>query len=139
MRISGWSSEVCSFELHIVIATGSEGMPRKGIEIDEKQVVSSTGALELAKVPKTLVVIGGGVIGLELGSVWSRLGAEVTVVEFLDRILPTNDGEVSKKMQSILTKQGMKFKPGHKVTAAKSGQAGASPTRETTPGENGKG
>src|SRR3546814_3507332 len=122
MRISGWSSEVCSFELHIVIATGSEGMPRKGIEIDEKQVVSSTGALELAKVPKTLVVIGGGVIGLELGSVWSRLGAEVTVVEFLDRILPTNDGEVSKQMQRILTKQGMKYNLDTNVTAATSGK-----------------
>ncbi|MFC3674621.1 dihydrolipoyl dehydrogenase [Ferrovibrio xuzhouensis] len=119
---------------HIVIATGSEVMPLKGIEIDEKQVVSSTGALELAKVPKTLVVIGGGVIGLELGSVWSRLGAEVTVVEFLDRILPTNDGEVSKQMQRILTKQGMKFKLGTKVTAAKSGKAGVSLTMEPAAG-----
>jgi dihydrolipoamide dehydrogenase len=104
---------------HIVIATGSEVTPLKGIEIDEAQVVSSTGALKLPSVPKSLVVIGGGVIGLELGSVWLRLGAEVTVVEFLDRILPTNDGEVSKQMQRILAKQGMKFKLGTKVTAAK--------------------
>src|SRR3546814_15185396 len=81
-----------------------------------------------------MVVIGGGVIGLELGSVWSRLGAEVTVVEFLDRILPTNDGEVSKQMQRILTKQGMKFKLGTKVTAAKSGKAGVSLTMEPAAG-----
>src|SRR3546814_5740904 len=85
---------------HIVIATGSEVMPLKGIEIDEKQVVSSTGALELAKVPKTLVVIGGGVIGLELGSVWSRPGAEVTVVVFFDRILPTNEDRKSTRLNS---------------------------------------
>ncbi|OYD85789.1 dihydrolipoyl dehydrogenase [Azospirillum brasilense] len=103
----------------IVIATGSEVTPLPGIEIDEQKIVSSTGALELPEVPKRLVVIGGGVIGLELGSVWGRLGAEVTVVEFLDRILPTMDGEVSKQMQRILGKQGMTFKLGSKVTGAK--------------------
>lgn len=103
----------------IVIATGSEVTPLPGIEIDEQKIVSSTGALELPEVPKRLVVIGGGVIGLELGSVWGRLGAQVTVVEFLDRILPTMDGEVSKQMQRILAKQGMTFKLGAKVTAAK--------------------
>ncbi|ALJ36046.1 dihydrolipoyl dehydrogenase [Azospirillum brasilense] len=103
----------------IVIATGSEVTPLPGIEIDEQKIVSSTGALELPEVPKRLVVIGGGVIGLELGSVWGRLGAQVTVVEFLDRILPTMDGEVSKQMQRILGKQGMTFKLGSKVTAAK--------------------
>ena len=103
----------------IVIATGSEVTPLPGIEIDEQKIVSSTGALELPEVPKRLVVIGGGVIGLELGSVWGRLGAQVTVVEFLDRILPTMDGEVSKQMQRILGKQGMTFKLGAKVTAAK--------------------
>lgn len=119
---------------HIVIATGSEVMPLKGIEIDEKQVVSSTGALKLGAVPKTMVVIGGGVIGLELGSVWNRLGAEVTVVEFLDRILPTNDGEVSKQMQRVLAKQGMKFKLGTKVTSAKAGKGGVTLTMEPAAG-----
>ncbi|HEX6978763.1 MAG TPA: dihydrolipoyl dehydrogenase [Alphaproteobacteria bacterium] len=119
---------------HIVIATGSDVMPLKGIAIDEKQIVSSTGALQLAKVPKSMVVIGGGVIGLELGSVWSRLGAEVTVVEFLDRILPTNDGEVSKQMQRILTKQGMKFKLSTKVTAAKTAKSGVTLTMEPAAG-----
>lgn len=119
---------------HIVIATGSEVTPLKGIEIDEKQVVSSTGALKLPSVPKSMVVIGGGVIGLELGSVWLRLGAEVTVVEFLDRILPTNDGEVSKQMQRILAKQGMKFKLGTKVTAAKPGKTGVTLTMEPAAG-----
>ncbi|GJL94356.1 MAG: dihydrolipoyl dehydrogenase [Hyphococcus sp.] len=103
---------------NIVIATGSEVTPLPGVEIDEKQIVSSTGALDFESVPKHLVVIGGGVIGLELGSVWRRLGAEVTVVEFLDRILPTNDGEVSKQFQRILKKQGVKFKLSSKVTGA---------------------
>ncbi|WP_428248422.1 dihydrolipoyl dehydrogenase [Ferrovibrio sp.] len=109
---------------HIILAPGSEVTPLPGIDIDEEKVVSSTGALKLAAVPKTMVVIGGGVIGLELGSVWSRLGAEVTVVEFLDRILPTNDGEVSKQMQRVLTKQGLKFKLGTKVTSAKASKKG---------------
>jgi dihydrolipoamide dehydrogenase len=101
---------------HIVIATGSEVTPLPGVEIDEEVIISSTGALTLAKTPKHMVVIGGGVIGLELGTVWGRLGAKVTVVEFLDRILPFNDGEVSKQMQRILAKQGMEFKLGTKVT-----------------------
>ncbi len=109
---------------HIILAPGSEVTPLPGIDIDEEKVVSSTGALKLAEIPKTMVVIGGGVIGLELGSVWSRLGAEVTVVEFLDRILPTNDGEVSKQMQRVLTKQGLKFKLGTKVTSAKASKKG---------------
>ncbi len=104
----------------IVIATGSDVAPLAGIEVDEKKIVSSTGALTLAKVPKKLIVIGGGYIGLEMGSVWQRLGAEVTVVEFLDRILPGMDGEVSKTMQRVLKKQGMAFKLGTKVTGAKS-------------------
>ena len=103
---------------NIVIATGSEVTPLPGVEIDEEQIVSSTGALALNSVPKHLVVIGGGVIGLELGSVWRRLGADVTVVEFLDRILPPMDGEVSKQFQRILKKQGMKFKLSSKVTGA---------------------
>ena len=88
----------------------------KGIEIDEKRIVSSTGALSLDKVPEKLLVVGAGVIGLELGSVWHRLGAKVTVVEFLDRILPGMDGEVAKQFQRILEKQGFAFKLGAKVT-----------------------
>ncbi len=104
---------------HIIIATGSGSVPLKGVEVDEKRIVTSTGALELDKVPGHLVVIGGGVIGLELGSVWRRLGAEVTVVEFLDRITPGLDGEISKTFQQVLTKQGFQFKLGHKVTSAK--------------------
>jgi len=100
----------------IVIATGSDVARLPGIEIDEKQVISSTGALSLEKVPKRMVVVGAGVIGLELGSVWRRLGAEIVVVEFLDRILPGMDGEVAKQFQRLLTKQGMSFKLGSKVT-----------------------
>lgn len=102
----------------IVIATGSEVAPLPGIDIDEKKILSSTGALELGEVPKKMVVVGGGVIGLELGSVWRRLGAQVVVVEFLDRILPEMDGEVAKNFKRILTKQGMSFKLGSKVTGA---------------------
>ena len=104
---------------HIIIATGSDSVPLKGIEVDEKKIVTSTGALELDKVPGRLVVIGAGVIGLELGSVWRRLGAEVTVVEFLDRITPGMDNELSKSFQQILTKQGFTFKLGTKVTSAR--------------------
>jgi dihydrolipoamide dehydrogenase len=100
----------------IVIATGSDVARLPGIDIDEQSIVSSTGALTLPKVPKRLLVIGAGVIGLELGSVWRRLGAEVHVVEFLDRILPGIDGEVARTMQRILTKQGMTFQLGSKVT-----------------------
>jgi dihydrolipoamide dehydrogenase len=101
---------------NIVIATGSDIARLKGIEIDEKRIVSSTGALSLDKVPQKLLIVGAGVIGLELGSVWHRLGAQVTVVEFLDRILPGTDGEVAKQFQRILEKQGFTFKLGAKVT-----------------------
>ncbi len=101
---------------NIIIATGSDVMPLPGVEIDETRIISSTGALALSSVPKHMVVIGGGVIGLELGSVWRRLGAKVTVVEYLDRILPPMDGEVSKQFQRILKKQGMVFKTSTKVT-----------------------
>jgi len=101
---------------NIVIATGSDVARLKGIEIDEKRIVSSTGALSLDKVPGKLLIVGAGVIGLELGSVWHRLGAQVTVVEFLDRILPGMDGEVAKQFQRILEKQGFAFKLGAKVT-----------------------
>jgi dihydrolipoamide dehydrogenase len=102
---------------NIVIATGSDVTRLKGIEIDEKRIVSSTGALSLDKVPEKMIVVGAGVIGLELGSVWRRLGAEVVVVEFLDRILPGMDGEVAKSFQRILEKQGFAFKLGAKVTS----------------------
>lgn len=118
----------------IVIATGSEVTPLPGIVIDEKKIVSSTGALELPEVPKRLVVIGGGVIGLELGSVWGRLGAKVTVIEYLDRILPTMDGELSKQSQRIFAKQGMTFKLGAKVTGAAVSDAGVSLTVEPAAG-----
>lgn len=104
---------------HIMIATGSEVTPFGGIEIDEETIVSSTGALKLKEVPNKMVVIGAGVIGLELGSVWSRLGTEVIAVEFLDTIGGVGiDGEVSKAFQKILTKQGIKFKLGTKVMGA---------------------
>ena len=105
----------------IIIATGSEVMPLPGVEIDEKRIVSSTGALALDAVPKNLVVVGGGYIGLEMGSVWSRLGSDVTVVEFLDRIVPGMDGELAKTLQRVLKKQGLTFKLGAKVTGAKNG------------------
>ena len=102
---------------NIVIATGSDVAKLKGIEIDEKRIVSSTGALSLEKVPEKLLIVGAGVIGLELGSVWHRLGAEVMVVEFLDRILPGMDGEIAKQFQRLLEKQGFVFKLSSKVTA----------------------
>jgi dihydrolipoamide dehydrogenase len=102
---------------NIVIATGSEVAPLPGIAMDEKRIVSSTGALSLPEVPKRMVVIGAGYIGLELGSVWSRLGSEVTVVEMLDRVAPGLDGEVAKQLQRTLAKQGLAFKLGTKVTS----------------------
>jgi len=104
---------------NILIATGSRVTPLPGVEIDEDRIVSSTGALSLAAVPKHLVVVGGGYIGLEMGSVWRRLGSKVTVVEFLDAIVPNMDGEVGKAMHKTLEKQGMIFKLGTKVTGAK--------------------
>ena len=108
----------------IVIATGSEPSPLPGVEVDQKRIVDSTGALFLPEVPKSMIVIGAGVIGLELGSVWRRLGAEVTVVEYLDRITPGVDEEVAKTLQRSLTKQGMKFQLGAKVTGAKTSDKG---------------
>jgi dihydrolipoamide dehydrogenase len=108
----------------IVIATGSESTPLPGVEIDEKRVVTSTGALELPKVPEQFLVVGAGVIGLEIGSVWQRLGSKVTVVEFLDRILPGMDGEVARQCQRIFAKQGFDFRLGSKVTGvAEKGKA----------------
>jgi dihydrolipoamide dehydrogenase len=116
---------------HIVIATGSESTPLAGVEVDEKTIVTSTGALELDKVPGHLVVIGGGVIGLELGSVWRRLGAEVTVVEFLDRLIPGNDGEIAKQFERILGRQGIKFRLSTKVTKAEKTEKGVTLTVES--------
>ncbi len=104
---------------NIVIATGSEVTSLPGIKIDEKNIISSTGALSLNKVPKKLAVIGGGYIGLEMGSVWSRLGSEVTVIEYLDFITPGMDKEISNEFKKILTKQGIKFKMGSKVNSVK--------------------
>ena len=104
---------------NIVIATGSDVASLPGITIDEKNIISSTGALSLNKVPKKLLVIGGGYIGLEMGSVWSRLGAEVTVIEYLDCITPGMDQEISKEFQKILNKQGIKFKLNSKVSSVK--------------------
>ena len=109
---------------NIIIATGSDVVSLPGIEIDEKKIVFSTGALELPEVPRSMVVIGGGVIGLELGTVYRRLGAEVTVVEFMDQILPGMDGEVRKEANKLFSKQGIKFKLSSKVTSAKPGITG---------------
>ena len=109
---------------NIVIATGSEPTPLPGVTVDNKRIVDSTGALSLPEVPKSLVIIGAGVIGLELGSVWRRLGAEVTVVEYLDRICPGMDEETAKVFQRSLTKQGFKFQLGAKVTGAKASAKG---------------
>ncbi|MGH1399551.1 MAG: dihydrolipoyl dehydrogenase [Alphaproteobacteria bacterium] len=118
----------------IIIATGSDVASLPGIEIDEKRIVSSTGALELGKVPKSLVVIGGGVIGLELGTVWRRLGAEVTVIEYLPEILPGMDEEVRKESRKIFKRQGIAFKTGAKVTSAKAGKSGVDLTVEPAAG-----
>jgi len=119
---------------NIVIATGSEPAGLPGVVVDQQRIVDSTGALSLPEVPKSLVVIGAGIIGLELGSVWRRLGAEVTVVEFLDRISPGMDAEVAKAFQRELTKQGMTFKLGAKVTGAKASKTGVSLTMEPVAG-----
>src|SRR5437588_533630 len=102
----------------LLLATGSSVTPLPGITIDQQRIVDSTGALQLPQVPKRMVVIGGGVIGLELGSVWRRLGAEVTIVEFLDQILPGFDGDVRKEANKIFKKQGFEFKLSTKVTKA---------------------
>ncbi|QIL03041.1 dihydrolipoyl dehydrogenase [Sphingomonas sinipercae] len=119
---------------NIVIATGSSVTPLPGVEVDQQRIVDSTGALEFAEVPQHLVVIGGGVIGLELGSVWRRLGAKVTVVEFLDQILPGMDAEVRKESNKIFKKQGFELKLGTKVTGAKAGGDGVMLTVEPAAG-----
>ena len=119
---------------NIVIATGSDVATLPGIEIDEERIVSSTGALELKEVPKKMIVIGAGVIGLELGSVYRRLGSEVTAVEFLDRITPGMDDKLTKDFQKTLEKQGMKFKLGTKVTGAEKTKDGVKLTMEPSAG-----
>jgi len=119
---------------NIIIATGSEPTPLPGVTVDNKRIVDSTGALSLPEVPGHLVVIGAGVIGLELGSVWRRLGAEVTVVEYLDRVCPGMDEETAKTFQRSLTKQGFKFQLGQKVTAAKASASGVEITMEPVKG-----
>ncbi|HEY4077421.1 MAG TPA: dihydrolipoyl dehydrogenase [Rhizomicrobium sp.] len=119
---------------NIIIATGSDVAPLPGVTIDEKQIVSSTGAIALTQVPKKLLVVGAGVIGLELGSVWKRLGAEVTVVEFLDRVTPGIDAEVSKAFQRILTKQGFTFQLSTKVTGVEKTKTGLKVTVEPAAG-----
>ena len=119
---------------NIAIASGSVSTPLPGVDIDEARIVTSTGALSLEKVPENLLVIGAGVIGLELGSVWARLGAKVTVVEFLDRILPGMDGEVAKQFQRMLQKQGFEFKLGTKVTGIETTDKGLVATTEPAKG-----
>jgi dihydrolipoamide dehydrogenase len=118
----------------IVIATGSEPSKLPGVEVDQKRIVDSTGALALSPVPKRMIVIGAGIIGLELGSVWRRLGAEVEVVEFLDRTIPGADGELATAFQRALTKQGIKFRLSTKVTGAKTAKDGVVLTVEPVAG-----
>src|SRR3954451_23458935 len=120
----------------IVIATGSESIPLPGLAIDEQRIVSSTGALALDRVPQRMAVIGGGYIGLELGSVWSRLGAQVTIIEYLDRILPGMDRELGPAITRILTRAGMNFKLGTRVVGAETGNEGM--TLELEPAAGGE-
>ena len=119
---------------NIVIATGSEVATLPGVDIDEKRIVSSTGALALSEVPKKMLVIGAGVIGLELGSVWRRLGAEVTVVEYLPHILPGMDGEVQKQATRLFKRQKIKFELGRKVTEVVASKSGLTVTTEASQG-----
>jgi dihydrolipoamide dehydrogenase len=130
VEVSGTSYDTKS----IVIATGSESLTLPGVEVDEEEIVTSTGALELDEVPGHLAVIGGGYIGLELGSVWRRLGAEVTVIEYLDRLVPGMDSEVAKQFERTLGRQGIKFRLGTKVVAARRGNEGVTLTLEPAKG-----
>ncbi len=134
IEVSGADGSQTYKTKNIVIATGSDHATLPGVEIDERRIVSSTGALALPEVPRHMVVIGGGYIGLEMGSVWHRLGAEVTVVEFLDRILPGMDGELSRQMQRILTRQGLTFRLATKVTGAEQSSEGVVLTMEPAKG-----
>jgi len=124
---------------NVLIATGSESSPLAGVEVDEKRIVSSTGALALESVPETMIVIGAGVIGLELGSVWSRLGAQVKVIEFLDHILPGMDREVTRQAQRILKKQGLEFELSQKVVGATADDSGVSLQVEPVAGGEARG
>ena len=125
ISIKGEDGKIKEIEAkNIIIATGSEAMPMPNVEFDEKTIVSSTGALSLKEVPKSLVVVGGGYIGLEMGSVWSRLGAEVNVIEFLDHITPGMDREISEEFMKILKKQNIKFHLNRKVTSIKKTNTG---------------
>ncbi len=132
ISITNGKNEITASAKNFIIATGSSSIEIPNIPVDEKQIVSSTGALSLSKIPKSLLVIGGGYIGLEMGSVWSRLGSKVTVVEALDRIVPTMDGEIAKEFMKMLTKQGLEFKLSHKVSSAKSGKSGVNVEMETS-------
>jgi len=137
VSVTGDDGKVQEIEAkNIVIATGSDvaGIPGVDVKFDEKIIVSSTGALDFDKVPENLIVVGGGVIGLELGSVWARLGAKVTVVEYLDKILGPMDGEVSRQFQRMLEKQGIAFKLGAKVTGVEKSGKGAKVTFEPVKG-----
>ncbi len=132
ISITNEKNEITASAKNFIIATGSSSIEIPNIPVDEKQIVSSTGALSLSKIPKSLLVIGGGYIGLEMGSVWSRLGSKVTVVEALDRIVPTMDGEIAKEFMKMLTKQGLEFKLSHKVSSAKPGKSGVDVEMETS-------
>lgn len=135
VEVDGADGKTVALEArHIVIATGSEPSGLPGVAVDGDRIVDSTGALSLAAVPKTLVVIGAGIIGLELGSVWRRLGAEVTVIEYLDRICPGMDAELAKTFQRTLAKQGVNFRLGAKVTGAKAGKSKVELTVEPAAG-----
>ena len=135
VEVEGEDGKVVTLEAaNIVLATGSEPSGLPGIKVDGDRIVDSTGALSLGEVPKTLVVIGAGIIGLELGSVWRRLGAEVTVIEYLDRICPGMDAELAKTFQRTLAKQGVNFRLGAKVTGAKAGKAKVDLTVEPAAG-----
>jgi dihydrolipoamide dehydrogenase len=135
IEVKGKDGTVRTIEAkNIVLATGSDVMPLPGVTVDEKQIVSSTGALALSSVPKRMLVVGGGYIGLELGSVWRRLGSDVTVVEFLDRITPGLDGEIAKQFQRLLQRQGMKFQLSTKVTSVEKKKDGLVVTVEPAAG-----
>ena len=124
IKVSSSEGEKNYSATNFIIATGSSSIAIDAIPVDEKQIVTSTGALALEEVPKSLLVIGGGYIGLEMGSVWSRLGSKVTVVEALDRIVPTMDDEIAKEFMKSLKKQGLEFKLSHKVTSTKVAKSG---------------
>jgi|TARA_B100001939_G_scaffold235226_1_gene202753 dihydrolipoamide dehydrogenase len=137
ISIKGEDGKIKEIEAkNIIIATGSEAMPMPNVEFDEKSIVSSTGALSLKEVPKSLVVVGGGYIGLEMGSVWSRLGAEVNVIEFLDHITPGMDREISEEFMKILKKQNIKFHLNRKVTSIKKTNSGVQITTSDKNGDN---